>query len=605
MQRIHPQRTRGAQVRILALTACVFSVCLGSAVLLREPVHAGTVRPETTVALENPDAACAGCHREIYAKYERTPMARASGRANDGLLTGGFTHEASDVTYRVGAENGIPEMHFDRPARGEAAALHGSRRLDYFIGSNKRGRTYLYSEAGSEAGSEGASGGGSGGDAKGVRWFELPINYYSKPGVWDMAPNFGKLKAMPAPLPTDANCLHCHASEVAQPLPEASNSFAGAPFRQAGIGCGSCHGDASAHLAAKGHAPVLNPGKLPVARRDSVCLQCHLEGDATVYRAGTSLAAFRPGDDLGDHAVYFVKASREAGGGRASSQYEALLRSACKRASGDKLTCTTCHDPHGSPAPAERVAWFRARCIACHNSPEIARDHHPEQQDCATCHMPTRDTSDISHEQATDHNIQRQPAMQAGLLQPLVRASVEDLVTVGGVAASDREFGLAYAQIAGSTGRATGERALRLLQKAEAAGANDAPLHTQLGYLNQRAGDVQAAVREYEAALRLDAFDTTALANLAVIDASTGKATEAVRLLRRAVAADPSKTAAGLNLAFLQCSLGDPAGAGQLLARLDRIHPDDPALLHFVATGDYGGGHCTLPGGPAHAAAAR
>jgi hypothetical protein len=28
---------------------------------------------------ENPDAACAGCHREIYDSYQRTPMAQASG----------------------------------------------------------------------------------------------------------------------------------------------------------------------------------------------------------------------------------------------------------------------------------------------------------------------------------------------------------------------------------------------------------------------------------------------------------------------------------------------------------------------------------------------
>ena len=118
------------------------------------------------------------------------------------------------------------------------------------------------------------------------------------------------------------------------PEAEARNKFAGAPFAQGGIGCAACHGDAAEHVRTLGKATVANPAKMSAVRRDSVCLQCHLEGDAAVYRPGTSLAAFKPGDDLSDHVKYFVKASAEAGGGRASSQWEALLRSKCKQASG-------------------------------------------------------------------------------------------------------------------------------------------------------------------------------------------------------------------------------------------------------------------------------
>ena len=114
----------------------------------------------------------------------------------------------------------------------------------------------------------------------------------------------------------------------------------------------------------------MNPAKLSPARRDSTCLQCHLEGDVAIYRAGRSLAEFRAGDDLADYAVYFVKTSAESGGGRASSQYEALLHSACKVASGDKMTCTTCHDPHGSPSAEERVNYYRSKCLACHSGPQ-------------------------------------------------------------------------------------------------------------------------------------------------------------------------------------------------------------------------------------------
>jgi hypothetical protein len=64
---------------------------------------------------ENPDAACAGCHREIYDSYQRTPMAQASGAAIDGLLPGEFTHAASGVHYRLFVRDGRAWLSYDRP----------------------------------------------------------------------------------------------------------------------------------------------------------------------------------------------------------------------------------------------------------------------------------------------------------------------------------------------------------------------------------------------------------------------------------------------------------------------------------------------------------
>lgn len=181
----------------------------------------------------------------------------------------------------------------------------------------------------------------------------------------------------------------------------------------------------------------MNPAKLAPAQRDSVCLQCHLEGDAAIYRAGESLAAYRPGEDLANFVVYFVDARNQEGGGRATSQYEALLRSACKRASGDKLTCTTCHDPHDSPTRDVRVSFYRNKCLACHTGERMAKEHHPELQDCAACHMPTRETTDISHEQLTDHDIERRPR-ESSIRN---REGPVELVSVGGVNAETVSLG--------------------------------------------------------------------------------------------------------------------------------------------------------------------
>jgi tetratricopeptide (TPR) repeat protein len=479
-------------------------------------------------------------------------------------MQGSFTHAASGVHYRIFERDGAGWLSYGRPATAADGYLNGEVRLEYFIGSNTRGRTYLFERDG--------------------YWFEAPVNWYAKKRVWDMAPSYLGAREMPLTLPVDANCLHCHVSGVTAALPGARNHFAGAPFAHGGIGCASCHGDASEHVKTKGKAPVLDPAKLDAARRDSVCLQCHLEGETAIYRLGHSLATYRPGEALFDSVAYFVHQGEIGPNGRATSQYEALLQSACKRASGDRMTCTTCHDAHASQttaAPAERVAYYRAKCLSCHAGAKFANEHHPEQQDCATCHMPRAVSEDIAHEQVTDHRIQI-PG-RGGTALP---ARSGALIPIGHEETSNRELGLAYAQMAHRGDRASGETAQALLRKAEAQqapGTKDAELHTELGFLNQEAGDIHAADHEYRAALEADANDGTARGDLAVLFAQTGDYATAVRLWQSVFDGDPAQTAAGYNLALGQCRLGRKDDAEATLKRLLSFAPDDRRARSLAA----------------------
>ena len=544
--------------------------------------------------MDNPDAVCRTCHREIYDRYERTPMALGSGLALDGLDDAelgakDLVHGASGVRYHVGVKGGKAFLDYDRAAGGgtssERAGLKGEEQLEYFIGSGRRGRTFLYQQEG--------------------LWFEAPINWYGKKQLWDMAPAYEGAKEMPAPLPVDPNCLHCHTGETQMSDGSVRNRYAGAPFMAAGVGCAACHGDGAAHVAGvngkRGTGAIVNPDKLDAGRRDGACIQCHLEGDAAIYLPGKSLVAFKPGEDLNKSVIYFIDNSKAQLGRRASSQYEALLRSACKRASGDTLTCTTCHDPHSSPAPEERVAFFRAKCLACHTDAKMAT-HHVEQQDCASCHMPTRTTLDISHEQLTDHDVEARPSATSSssspdsvlMLTDLSRGRSRELVPVGSVTAGDRELGLAYAELAQHGDRDSGERALKLLKAAEVRGSDDADLHDRLGYLLQISGDKAGAAGEYMAALKQRPGDTTAAANLAVLDAGAGQGVEAVRLLTQVVKDDPSQTAAGLNLAFLECRMGRKDDAAATVQRMLVFHPDSAAARKMLETGSYGGQVCAV-----------
>ncbi|MGA8041411.1 MAG: cytochrome c3 family protein, partial [Terracidiphilus sp.] len=355
----------------------------------------------------DPDAMCASCHRAIYDKYKDTPMARASGTAAEGFLPADFTHAASGVHYRVMEDGGRVWLTYERPTATAQRELAGRVELRYFIGSGRRGRTYLFEREG--------------------YWFEAPINWYGKKQVWDMAPNFQSAREMPLTLPVDPGCLHCHASGVAESLPKARNLYAGAPFGEGGVTCAACHGDGGAHVASGGKVKMMDVDALAPVRRDSVCLNCHLEGQAAVVRAGKRLAEFKPGEDLFDYAVFFVRQGEHGSGGRATSQWEALLKSRCKQVAGDKMTCTTCHDPHGSPAPAERMAYYRAKCLQCHGSGGFAAKHHPEQADCVECHMARPPSNDIAHEQVTDHWIRKEVSEER-----LPLATTGPLVTVGG-----------------------------------------------------------------------------------------------------------------------------------------------------------------------------
>ena len=583
-----PARTIKAK-RLIALAAA--SAALAAALTLLLPprgallstVHAATPAAQP-LSLADPDRACAGCHAAIYQSYEQTSMARGSGLATEALRPGSFTSQQSGVTYRVQVKHGVATLTSRRDS--ERAPLDDTETLHYFIGSGLHGRTYLFSR--NLPGTESAL------------WYEAPINWYTHRDGYAMTPAFDNAASAPLALPTDPNCLHCHVTGIADTVGSTSNAFRGAPFRQGGVGCSACHGDMTAHSSSGGKTAALQLAKLSPKKQDSVCLQCHLEGDALVQRTGHSLAHFQPGEDLDNTALYFVNASSPKTQARASSQYEALLRSACRRAVGERLTCVTCHDPHAEPAPGQRVAFFRAKCLQCHGDSATFRvaTHHPEQPDCAHCHMPSRATSDIAHEQNVDHDIERHngsaPVQKLALNDAFHYTSQVDLVPVGDAKPTLRETGLAYAQFAAKGDRASHARALAMLRKAEQNGDADALVHQQLGYLLQLAGEAEAARKEYVAALALWPHDATSESNLAVLQAQSGSLPEAMRLLSDVSVNAPDRTAALLNLAMLQCRSNDAASAKSTLKRALFYQPDSMEVRMFQQTGDYGGMHCRM-----------
>jgi len=525
----------------------------------------------------DPDAACASCHGEIYEHYRKTPMANASGPAIDGVIPADFFHRPSSVRYRVYTDDGNVWMSYDRKdASGSAEIrnpLKGRKELRFYIGSGKRGRTFLFEQEG--------------------YWFEAPINWYAKKQLWDMAPNHLADREAPLTMPVDPGCLHCHASDVADSLPDARNHYAGAPIASGGIHCSACHGDASAHVASKGRIAIVKPDALLPVRRDSICLNCHLEGETAIDRLGKKDEDFRPGDNLFEYATFFVDRTEKGSGGRATSQWEALLQSECKKKSGDRMTCTTCHDPHSSPAPEERVMFYRQRCLQCHGEGSFAARHHPDTLDCTGCHMARSPSSDIAHEQVTDHLVRKRIQEK-----PLSIARAGILDAIGGPAASDRELGLAYAQMAVRGERDEAARAIELLSRAEkqaGGAASDDELHSQLGFLEQVSGHPEEAAAEYERAIRANPYDSLALGDLALIKATRHQYAAAERLWKAAFEHDPVQIGAGLNVAIMECRIGNRREASEELRRVLEFAPDDEKAQQLQSAIASGKATCAEP----------
>jgi predicted CXXCH cytochrome family protein len=558
------QRRSSDRARTAVVARCLATLGLIAMVGLVWLLQA-TPRVEASGPIKDPDAICRNCHEQLYDRYQRTPMAHASGDAVDGLLPGKFVHKTSGVSYKLFARDGQAWLSYERADAAPGREVSGEQQLKYFIGSGNRGRTYLFQHDGF--------------------WFESPVNWYSKKEVWDMNPKSLDAREMPFTLPVDSTCLHCHTSGGQASLPGSRNHFAEEPFLHGGITCESCHGDTTAHVAQGGRGPIMKLDSLPGNRKISVCLQCHLEGEIAVNKPGRSLQMFKPGDYLSEDVQFFVHAGEVGSNGRATSQWEALLQSACFRKSDGRLTCTTCHDPHSTPSPAERVGYYRSRCLNCHNEPSFASRHHPDTQDCTTCHMAREKAEDIAHEQVTDHFIQKRPSGQRSAQDH----RAETLMAVAGEPVSDRALGLAYAQLALHGDAVATTEARRLLTNAaheeQAAGKSktDAALHAQLGYLDLASGDAAGAEREYKAALAVDPTNSVAAGDLAVLYARSRRLDEAVRLWRQVSKDDPGETAAGTNLALAACMLHDRATATAALERVIAFSPDNEKAKGLLA----------------------
>jgi Tetratricopeptide repeat/Cytochrome c554 and c-prime len=493
---------------------------------------------------------CASCHREIYDSYARTPMAQSSGPVGseslpESLDHASFNHAKTGFRYRVTRNNTGYSMEF---AQADGTQ-RGAKPLAYYVGSGAAARSYLLVDDG--------------------YLFEAPVAYYSRSQSWNLAPGYDNYAYPYLTRPVMAGCLACHASFL-NIVAGTQNRYGSPPFGEGGVACERCHGAGEEHMRTGGTAPMVNPAKLEPDRRDSVCAQCHLSGEARVMKPGHDWQSFQAGQRLADSVTVFVQSGGPAGM-KVTSHVENLAQSACQRASGGRMWCGTCHDPHVVPALAERAAWFRAKCLTCHQPAackETKSARAARQDDCTACHMPKSTVADAQHVVYTDHSIPRRP-------RPAASAPASaDLAVFGGGRAEPRDLALAYGIVASRTHTPTDQsRALTALEQAARVSPSDTEVLLYLAELYRNRDQYDKAVPLYRRAIDLDPTQTTASVGLGGILMERGQYAEAIRLWQDALAKNGGLELVRVNMALAQWRTGDLQAAESTLTKAIELNP--------------------------------
>ncbi len=400
--------------------------------------------------------------------------------------------------------------------------------------------------------------------------YQSPLSYYTQTRAWDLTPGYETDAQLDFTHQLSNGCLFCHTGSV-NPIPGAANQFADVPFTP--ISCERCHGPAEAHVREPSATNIVNPAKLPPHDRDSICEQCHLEGNTRILQPGRDWWDFRPGQPTERTWVTYLD-SAGRGGLRAVSQSELLAQSQCARQSGGRLWCGTCHNPHASGT--DRAAAVRKACLTCHSA-LFASGGHRAASECVSCHMPRLRPDNVPHAAVTDHSIPRNPHSQA----PGPRGSQPELQAWREPDPSSalRSLGLAYFDRATGTHSAEDLRqAYRLLSQLPPEQRKDPPVEADLGSMLLQMKEPRLAIALFSAAASQQPANPRYAYVLGAALVRTGSADAAIRELKRSIQLDPSQLAPYLELAQIYRKEGRQADSDFVRGEYLRFMPQNIQL---------------------------
>ena len=382
--------------------------------------------------------------------------------------------------------------------------------------------------------------------------FQSPVSFYSQAGVWDVTPGYEPERTLDFTHPISEGCVFCHANRP-NLKPATDNQF-NQPALTA-ISCERCHGSAEAHLQNPVPGSIVNPAKLPHIARDSVCEQCHLEGEERILNPGKHWDDFVAGRALESVFSTYLNRVPASEGTKAVSHAEQLSLSRCLRESGDRLWCGTCHNPHSKTA--NRAEEIKSICLGCH-AQLFTLQKHQAADECVTCHMPRLRPSNVAHAAITDHLIALpNPAKNSAAPAPGTTGLSAWRNPPGELA--DRNLALARFKIAAQT-----KDSSQILRAYEALSHlpnrdHDPEVLATLGSILLQRGYADAAISLYRQAVTAEPQNARFAYVLGAAYAQQGNQSAAIGELRRSISIDPSSPDPYRRLADLYDKAGEPA----------------------------------------------
>lgn len=530
--------------------------------------------------------ACADCHAEITRAYRQHPMGRSLSPI--GVDSRERFDTASRNPFEVGGFRYAIERRKGRiihreTFRGDTgrAVTEMEAEVQFVVGSGQRGRSYLVNREGA--------------------LFQSPITWYPQRGIWDLSPGYDRVNAHFG-RPVIAACLFCHANAV-EPVPDTAHRYEPPLFRGHAIGCERCHGPGTLHVmerAAGGvvegaDTSIVNPRRLDHALREAVCQQCHLQGQERILRRGRQPFDFRPGMPLPLFLTDFVKPPEQNDERKFVGTVEQMTASRCYRESrGDKkMGCISCHDPHEVPAPQQKIAFYRARCLQCHGEqscslPPTERTRQSAADSCIACHMPATG-SEVSHTSISDHRIPRRPEKTTPDKTVWPRPGEVPLVAFhatlpgsDGPEEARRDLGIALMELADrqpdAAARELSVRALPHLEEAVRRHADDmAAAHARADALWQH-GRLAEAMAAYEGVLTQAPRREVTLARATTLAGRLKQHDAALRYGKRLVEVNPWRWEHQHELAGIYAQRGDWTNAAATAERAAQLNPTAPAV---------------------------
>lgn len=354
--------------------------------------------------------ACAACHESAYRQWSQSWHSKILQPAEARAVEGNFALGKVVLrgsTYLLRHRDGryyVTESYLaGKPWEHEVDYTLGGRRIQQYLSTLRDGRILL-----------------------------LPIGWDNVRKKWlhNLDVDNPEEAGDPSPI-WNKSCFSCHVTAGQKNFDLQQNSYH-TTWNDAGVGCESCHGPASEHVArasgaakstGAGASPVnrsvaidatiVNLAKLDPTRSTMVCAQCHSLRD--IYADG-----FQPGGNYYDFFLpvmeYRLPASKDPAywpDGRPrwfANEAVAFWQSECFLKG--RATCLTCHSrPHDMDIARnpQLRAGNNALCTQCHRAIAAnlsAHTHHPASStgsSCIECHMPRALTS--IHARMRDHSM--------------------------------------------------------------------------------------------------------------------------------------------------------------------------------------------------------